>query len=48
LLPGSAQAFTLPDGFLRAGETYKVEIGTVAKDGNRSFIEAGFATARAR
>lgn len=48
LLPGSAQAFTLPEGFLRAGETYKVEIGTVAKDGNRSFIEASFTTARAR
>ena len=48
LLPGSAKAFTLPEGFLRAGESYKVEIGTVAKDGNRSFVEAGFATARAR
>jgi hypothetical protein len=48
LLPGSAKAFTLPEGFLRAGASYKVEIGTVAKDGNRSFVEAGFATARAR
>jgi hypothetical protein len=48
LLPGSAKAFTLPEGFLRAGESYKVEIGTVAKDGNRSFVETGFATARAQ
>jgi len=48
LLPGSAKSFTVPAGFLRAGQTYKFAIGTVAKDGNRSFIEAGFTTARAR
>jgi hypothetical protein len=48
LLPGSAKSFTVPDGFLRAGKVYKFAIGTVAKDGNRSFIEAGFTTARAR
>jgi hypothetical protein len=48
LLPGSAKSFTVPDGFLRAGKAYKFAIGTVAKDGNRSFIEAGFTTARAR
>jgi hypothetical protein len=48
LLPGSAKAFAIPAGFLRAGQAYKFAIGTVAKDGNRSFIEAGFATARAR
>jgi hypothetical protein len=48
LLPGSARAFTIPKGFLRAGQAYKFAIGTVAKDGNRSFIEAGFVTARAR
>jgi hypothetical protein len=48
LLPGSAKAFTIPAGFLRAGQAYKFAIGTVAKDGNRSFIEAGFVTARAR
>ena len=41
LLPGSAKAFTVPEGFLRADQAYNVEIGTVAKDGNRSFIEAG-------
>jgi hypothetical protein len=48
LLPGSAKSFTVPEGFLRAGKAYKFAIGTVARDGNRSFIEAGFATARAR
>ena len=48
LLPGSARSFTVPEGFLRAGKAYKFAIGTVAKDGNRSFIEAGFTTARAR
>jgi hypothetical protein len=48
LLPGSAKSFTVPAGFLRAGQAYKFAIGTVAKDGNRSFIEAGFTTARAR
>src|SRR3981081_1150827 len=48
LLPGSAKSFTGPEGFLRAGTAYKFAIGTVAKDGNRSFIEADFSTARAR
>jgi len=48
LLPGSAKSFTVPEGFLRAGTAYKFAIGTVAKDGNRSFIEADFNTARAR
>jgi hypothetical protein len=48
LLPGSARSFTVPEGFLRAGKAYKFAIGTIAKDGNRSFIEAGFTTARAR
>lgn len=48
LLPGSAKSFTVPEGFLRAGKAYKFAIGTVAKDGNRSFIEAAFTTARAR
>jgi hypothetical protein len=48
LLPGSAKSFTVPEGFLRAGKAYKFAIGTVAKDGNRSFIEADFTTARGR
>ena len=48
LLPGSTKAFTIPNGFLRPGQAYTFAIGTVAKDGNRSFVEADFATARAR
>jgi hypothetical protein len=48
VVPGWARAFTIPAGFLRAGQTYTFAIGTVAKDGNRSFIEANFATARTR
>jgi hypothetical protein len=48
LLPGSTKAFTVPNGFLRAGQAYTFAIGTVAKDGNRSFIEASFVTARAK
>jgi hypothetical protein len=47
-LPGSAKAFTVPEGFLQAGQAYKFAIGTVTKDGNRSFIEANFTTARAQ
>jgi hypothetical protein len=48
LLPGSAKSFTVPKGFLRAGQAYTLAIGTVAKDGNRSFIETSFTTARER
>jgi hypothetical protein len=44
LLPGSARDYTIPQGFLRAGQGYKVAIGTVAKGGNRTFIEAEFTT----
>jgi hypothetical protein len=48
LVPASTRTFTLPKGFLRAGQTYTLAIGTVAKDGNRSFIETDFTTARER
>ena len=48
LLPCSAKSFTVPKGFLRAGQAYTIAIGTVAKDGNRSFIETSFTTARER
>jgi hypothetical protein len=48
LLPGSAKSFTVPKGFLRAGQAYTLAIGTVAKDGNRSVIETSFTTARER
>ena len=48
LLPGSARSFAIPAGFLRASQSYTFAIGTVAKDGNRSLIEASFTTARAQ
>ena len=48
LLPGSTREFTIPNGFLRPGRAYTFSVGTVAKDGNRSFIEASFAAAKAR
>jgi len=44
-LPGSATSFTVSDGVLSPGLEYKLAIGTVAKDGNRSFTEMAFTTA---
>ena len=44
-LPGSAQSFAVPDGFLQPGAEYKVAIGTVSEGGNRSFVETSFSTA---
>jgi hypothetical protein len=44
-LSGDTTAFTVPDGFLTPGLEYKLAIGTVAKDGNRSFTETAFTTA---
>jgi len=44
-LPGGTTAFTVSDGFLSPGLEYKLAIGTVAKDGNRSFTEMAFTTA---
>ena len=45
-LAGNAFVFAVPDGFLQPGIEYKLAVGTVAKDGNSSFIETGFSTAR--
>ena len=45
-LSGTATTFNVPDGFLQPGTEYKLEIGTVAKDGNASFIETSFTTAK--
>ena len=45
-LLGNATMFSVPDGFLQPGTEYKVAVGTVAKDGNASFIEATFTTAK--
>jgi hypothetical protein len=44
-LPGSATSFTVSDGFLAPGVEYKLAIGAVAKDGNRTFTESAFTTA---
>jgi hypothetical protein len=45
-LPANATTFNVPDGFLLPDTEYKLAIGTVAKDGNASFIETGFTTAK--
>jgi hypothetical protein len=44
-LPGSATQFAVPDGFLVPGTEYHLGIGTVAADGNSSFVETSFTTA---
>lgn len=44
-LPGSATSFSVPEGFLVPGTEYKLAIGTIASNGNASFIETGFTTA---
>jgi hypothetical protein len=43
-LPASSTSFTVPDGFLRPGTTYQLGIGTVAGNGNTSYIETSFTT----
>ena len=45
-LSGATSVFAVPDGFLQPGIEYKLAVGTVAKDGNSSFIETGFTTAK--
>jgi hypothetical protein len=44
-LPGSASSFAVPAGFLAPGTEYVMGIGTVAKDGNASYVESSFKTA---
>jgi hypothetical protein len=44
-LPGSADRFAVPNGFLRAGTTYQLGVGTVMGGGNASFVETTFTTA---
>jgi hypothetical protein len=43
-LSGDSRVFAVPDGFLIPGTEYKVAIGTVAPEGNASFIETMFTT----
>jgi hypothetical protein len=45
-LPGSSTSFSLPDGFLVSGTKYKIAIGSVTREGNISFVETTFTTAK--
>lgn len=45
-LPGSAASFGVPAGFLRPGTAYQLGIGTVMANGNISFVETTFTTAK--
>ena len=46
ILPGTNNEFSIPAGFLIAGADYKVEIGAVARNGNRTFVEYEISTAK--
>jgi hypothetical protein len=43
-LPGTAQKFVVPEGFLRPGKEYRLGVGTLARGGNAAYVEAGFTT----
>jgi hypothetical protein len=43
-LPGTAQKFVVPEGFLRPGKEYRLGLGTLARGGNAAYVEAGFTT----
>lgn len=45
-LAGSATAFAVPEGFLGLATTYKIAIGTIARNGNKTVTEASFITAK--
>lgn len=44
-LSGAATTLAVPDGLLASGTEYKLEVGTVTREGNRSFVETSFTTA---
>ncbi len=44
-LSGTTTTLAVPDGLLASGREYKVEIGTVTREGNRSIVESNFTTA---
>ena len=46
LLPGSSYSFPLPKGFLSPGKEYEIGVGTVSGEGNISFVETTFTTAK--
>ncbi len=43
-LPGNVTRFAVPDGFLDPDTDYKLAIGTLAQEGNSSFVETEFKT----
>jgi hypothetical protein len=43
-LPGTAQKFVVPAGFLRPGKEYRLGLGTLGRDGNAAYVEASFTT----
>jgi hypothetical protein len=45
-LAGSSTSFAVPEGLLSPGTAYSLGIGTVSSEGNTSFIETTFATAK--
>jgi len=47
-LPEGKTTLSIPSGFLVAGSKYKVEVGAVWKNGNRTFVESEFVAAAAR
>lgn len=44
-LPATATSFAVPAGFLTAGTSYQLGIGTVSAAGNASYVETEFSTA---
>jgi hypothetical protein len=44
-LSGGATTLAVPDGLLVSGREYKLEVGTVTREGNRSVVETTFTTA---
>jgi hypothetical protein len=41
-LPAAATSFAVPDGFLVGGAKYKLSVGAILQDGNRSYREIEF------
>jgi hypothetical protein len=46
LVPASATFFAVPEGFLAPGKKYQLSVGTVTGEGNTSFVETTFTTAK--
>jgi hypothetical protein len=46
LVPALATSVAVPEGFLAPGKRYQVSVGTVTGEGNTSFVETTFTTAK--